>query len=297
MRLVATLLALAFVCAAAPAYGQCAKDTDCKGDRVCINGQCADIVRAQPNVPPPPPPVVQPQPAQPPPPQPVYVQPAQPAPQPVYVQPAQPAPAGQPVNVIVNNNAPVVPPQQPLQLQPPKLERKKPKAGWALGAGIVGLVFGGITLGLTAASEATRTHLIPSLPLGAAALVLNIIMIPVTSSGGSSARKGTDLRGVVPLRVFGWIFYAGMIVGGVVTVVLGALETTPPEGLIIGLGGIGTLSYLFFAIDNFVSFGQAKALVHRIEAGEASLDVAEYVAPIVTPNGGVGVSAGFVGRF
>ncbi|MGC4122365.1 MAG: hypothetical protein QM765_48845 [Myxococcales bacterium] len=49
--------------------------------------------------------------------------------------------------------------------------------------------------------------------------MLSIIMIAVTASGGSSARKGTDLNGAIPLRVLGWILYAGMIVTGVVTTV------------------------------------------------------------------------------
>ncbi len=300
MRVVVTALALAAVCAAAPAHAQCSKDTDCKGDRVCIAGQCADVVRAQPAAPPPVP-AAQPQPP------PVYVQPQpppppMPPPAPVYVAPPAPPPPapGQPVNVIVNNNPPMAQPmpQYQYQLQQPSLERKKPKAGWALGAGIVGLVFGGITLGLTGASEATKDELVPSMPLGGAALVLSIIMIPVTASGGTSARRGTDLRGVVPLRVLGWVFYAGMIVTGVVTISLAAAtEKEPPDGLIMSIGGVAALSYLFFAIDDFVSFAQAKGLAHRIERGEASLEVAEYFTPVVTPNGGVGVAAGLVGRF
>ncbi|HEY3449285.1 MAG TPA: hypothetical protein VGK67_23215 [Myxococcales bacterium] len=54
---------------------------------------------------------------------------------------------------------------------------------------------------------------------------------------------------------------------------------------------------LCFAIDDFVFFGQAERLANRIEHGEASLEVAEHVTPLATPDGGVGVSAGLVGRF
>src|SRR5450759_399849 len=37
MFVVALALALA-----SEAFGQCTKDTDCKGDRVCVNGTCTD---------------------------------------------------------------------------------------------------------------------------------------------------------------------------------------------------------------------------------------------------------------
>lgn len=291
MKPVAIALAVAASLAGASAYAQCTKDTDCKGDRVCIGGQCADVARPQPApgpaVAPPPPPPVQP------------VQPLQPVPQPqpVVVQP-QPAP-GQPVQVIVNNNAPAAQPapQQALMLQEPKLNRKPPKSGWAIGAGVVGLIFGGVTLGLSGASEATKTEMDISLPLGITALVLAIVFIPVTASGGSSARRGTDLHGVIPLRVFGWILYAGMIATGLITAIYGVAVDTPPDGLIVSIGGMSALSFLFFAIDDFVSAGQAKALANRMERGEASLEVTEYVSPIVLRDGKVGVSAGVVGRF
>jgi len=248
----------------APALAQCSKDTDCKGDRVCSNGQCIDTAH--------PAPVAGPT---------------------VVVQPAAPAPV-----IVVQPPPPLVQAPPPLQLQPPKLDRPKPKSGWAVGAGIVGLVFMPVILGLTGASEATRTSLDPSLPLGITALVLHIVMVPIVGSGGSSARKGFDISGAVPLRVFAWIFYGLTIAGGVVTAVLGAAGDTPPGGLIIGMGGASALALLFLSIDNFISAGQAKALANRMENGEASrLEMREYIAPMVMPDGSVGGTVGFVGRF
>ncbi|MBI5549664.1 MAG: hypothetical protein HY901_37735, partial [Deltaproteobacteria bacterium] len=187
--------------------------------------------------------------------------------------------------------------QQPGRLNEPRLGRKPPKAGWALGAGITGLVFGGIVLGLASASETTKGELVPSMPLGATALLLTIIMCPVTASGGSSARRGTDLHGVVPLRVFAWLFYGFAIASGLGLTVVGALDVTPPDGLIVATGGLAALSFLFLSIDDFVSFGQAKALANRMERGEASLEVAHYAAPVLLPDGSVGGSVGLVGRF
>ncbi len=270
MKTLTLALGAAALLFAAPSFAQCSKDTDCKGNRVCANGQCVDLVQPTPAV------VA---------PAPVVVQPA-----PVLVAPPPPVVVQQPVVVVQ---------QPPLQLQQPQLgDRPKPKAGWAMASGIVGLVFTPIVLGLTAGSEATRRDLVPSLPLGITALVLYIIMAPVVGSGGSSARRGFDLSGVVPLRVFAWIFYGLTIAGGVLTAALGILEETPPEGLIIGMGAMASLSLIFLSIDSFVSAGQAKALAHRIETGQASrIEVQEYFGPIVMPDGSVGGTVGLVGRF
>jgi hypothetical protein len=168
--------------------------------------------------------------------------------------------ARQPVNVIVNNNPPMA---QPMPCSTSTSCSTQPRAQEAEGRLALGAASSAssswATLGLTGASEATKDELVPSMPLGGAALVLSIIMIPVTASGGTSARRGTDLRGVVPLRVLGWVFYAGMIVTGVVTISLAAAtEKEPPDGLIMSIGGVAALSYLFFAIDDFVSFAQAR---------------------------------------
>jgi hypothetical protein len=105
--------AVLFFCSTARA--QCTKDTDCKGNRVCVDGQCVEQAVDEPGqaeppppggaTPPPlPPPGGQPGYGQPPPPQPGYGQPppqpgyGQPPPQPGYGQPGYgqppPAPAG-----------------------------------------------------------------------------------------------------------------------------------------------------------------------------------------------------------
>lgn len=286
-HLIATLaFASVAVFGVGSAHAQCTKDTDCKGDRVCNNGQCVDVTLQPSHAQPPaavstvpPPPTMSPT-------------------QPVIVQPPPAAVPAQPVQVIVNNGPQAPQAVQPMRLQEPQLGRKPPGGGWAIGAGVTGLVFGVIVVGLAGASESTKVDKIPSLPLGITALVLTIAMCPVTASGGSSARAGTDLHGVVPLRVFAWLFYGLAIGGGVLTAVLGAADHRPPDGLIIGIGGLAGLSFLFLSIDDFVSFAQNRGLAERYERGmTSSLELAHYLSPFLTPDGKVGGSVGLVGRF
>jgi hypothetical protein len=55
---------------------------------------------------------------------------------------------------------------------------------------------------------------------------------------------------------------------------------------------------LFFAIDDFVSFGQNRALNERWEHGEqAAFDIHEYFGPVLLSDGKVGASIGVAGRF
>jgi hypothetical protein len=282
------------------ALAQCSKDTDCKGSRVCSAGQCVDPVPApvyqQPQAQPlPPPPAAYQQPA-PQAPAPVIYQ--QPAPTVVVQQPAQqmpapPPPSAQPV-VIINNQGQGGP-QQPLKLQEPQLGRKKPSAGWPIAAGVMGLIFSPTVLVLAGISAATSDAV--GIGFGIAALLTGIIFTPIIASGSSSARSFEGVNGVAVLRVFGWILYGLSVAAGIVEVSAALLGATDMGTLVFLTGCGGALAMLFFSIDGFVAGGQAKSLANRIDRGEASLEIAQYVSPIRMPDGKIGVGAGLVARF
>jgi hypothetical protein len=294
MRALNLALVAAFVCYGSAALAQCTKDTDCKGNRVCSNGQCLDALA-------PPPPVG--------------------APGPTVVAPPPP-----PVQVILNTNNTntatnsqaqgqqqnaIVTQPGPVNFNEPRLGRRPHSAGWAIGAGIVGLVFSGVVLGLAAGADASRPYTYyssythhrgdaeVSLPLSITSLVLTAVMVPVIASGGSSARRDTDLHGAIVLRVFSWIFYGCALAAGVVGIPLQILEATP-DGYLIVPGALGAASLIFMAIDNFISFGQNRHLASQIEEQEhptSSLEIGQYIAPVMMPNGTVGLTAGIGGRF
>jgi hypothetical protein len=262
LKTIACAAGLVVLLTSATARADCSSNADCKGDRVCgAAGQCvAPALQAQPLPPPPPPPAVQ------------VINPA-PPPTPQYQQPA-------------------------IVLQPPELGRKPVRTGWGLGAGILGFVMAGLSVGLAGASAATSAHLIPSLPLGAAGLGLTIIFGPIVASGGSSSRRGADVHGVVALRIVGWIFYGLTIAGGLAMVVMGIMEVAPPMPMFAVMAACDGVSMLSLSIDSLVAGIQAIARSNEASDNrQSSLELAPVVSPLLMPNGQVGLSAGLVGRF
>ncbi len=270
LAIAGTLIALF---TASEALAQCSKDTDCKGDRVCENGHCvqpgpAASAYSQP-LPPPPPPAAAPAPAA-----------------------AQPAPAAAPVQVIVNNNGPAAP-AQALRLEEPRLGRTLPSAGGALAGGIVGLVLAGPIFALSASASSSG-----SIGLHTASLLLSVILTPIIAGAGSGARSGTDVHGIVVLRVFGWILYVAGTVVGAFEMLTWYLNPSQLSGsTMLAAGSCHAASLLFFVIDDFVSFGQVKGYASRMKTGQASLEVGQYVSPILLADGKVGLGYGLAGRF
>jgi hypothetical protein len=128
---------------------------------------------------------------------------------------------------------------------------------WALPAGIIGIIGMAAVLGLGIASEITKEDNIPSIPLGAGATVLVAAIGPVEFAGGASARRASGAGGVAGLRIAGWVAYGVSLALALYLIAFGLLDNTPFDGLITTTSGIGALSLLFFAIDDFVSYSEA----------------------------------------
>ncbi len=132
--------------------------------------------------------------------------------------------------------------------------------GFATASAITGFVLSPVILGLTIGSAATSGNgLVPALPLGASALGIGIISVPIIAAGGASARSSDKVNGVLALRIAGWSGYGLSIGTGALMVGWAASGgSTIPPGAIIACGLLGTFSCLSLSIDNLISGAQAK---------------------------------------
>lgn len=205
----------------------------------------------------------------------------------------------------------------PYQLREPVIRspyRRPLSRGWAIPGGVLGIVFGGISLGLTAVSEDIRED-DEAMIWGGAATVLFAIWTPLVAKAARSARNGDPrVRGLVGMRVLGWIAYGGTLANAIVLLSLGLAEVTPSEGHIIATGILGFASILCMSIDAFVSGAQAgralredriRAMSHRrmVDADQKFLNRESKVEWSVTPipvmndNRLTGAGLGVVGVF
>jgi hypothetical protein len=161
-----------------------------------------------------------------------------------------------------------------------------PGISWAGGAGIFGLVSSGVVLGLASASEGTKDQLVPSLPLGVTATVLLAASVPIVAAGGISARREGQVRGILALRVLGWIFYGLSLAEAGGLIALGTMEVTPPDGMIISTGLLGVSSLVMMSADALVSRKQAAERVGSVRRPTVEL------WPTLSGNG-----VGMAGRF
>ena len=256
-------LATALVVLPGAGWAQCRADVDCKGERICVSGECRDPAPAA-LLPPPPPPSDTLQPPPPPPPR-----------------------------------SERVPEAEAERGTPPSAVRELP--GWALGGAVMGFVSAGMVGVLAVGSAATSGALFPSLPLGALATLIFGITVPLVASAASSARNGTGVSGVLGLRIVGWIFYGLTLANAVVAVVLG-VTTTVPAPIILSLGALGILTEVFMSIDALVSRGQAVTVVeHNRGAAGARAAPGFRVVPMfsLTPSrlGGAAATFGVAGTF
>jgi len=242
---------------------QCAKDTDCKGDRVCRMGACEDPTPVQP-VPPvaapgyaPAGPTAAPGPAGYPPPTGSAPQPAPtnaapppgyyppPAPPPGYYPPAGPAYGAPPTGY----TAPAGGPPTSVQADP----------GWAAGAATYGIISGVAVLALAIGAEATKADEIPATPMGGVATALFAASVPIVAIGGSSARTHPAVTGSLGLRIAGWISY-GVALADAAYLLSQSGKSEPDDGLILSVGLLGAASMACFVVDARISAAQATSL-------------------------------------
>jgi hypothetical protein len=237
---------------------QCKKDKECPGDWICEKGVC--VGELPPPPPPPPPPAGKLTPAELPPP-------------------------------------PMPPPSAP---SAPSVahwaEAKAPSPGWARGAAITGFVMSGVVLVLGISSEAVREDRIPALTLGGIATGLVAIGTPIVFGGGSSARENERVTGLRGLRITGWISYGICLGSALILAGLGALDATPPQGMIAVTGVLGFLSLSMASVDAIVSANEAEGMSVAPPQPVSALQLAPMFAVTPGPHGAAGV-AGLRGSF
>jgi hypothetical protein len=263
------------------ARAQCTKDTDCKGSRVCIQGNCVESPASVPatgatSTPAPAPatdttlplvpqavpaaPAVT-QPTAAPTTPPGYVPPYYP----YYPPPGYPPPGGYPPAPAYASPGYVAPP--PLALPPAGQSLPHASPGWAKGAAVYGIVAGAVALGLTIGAENTKSHTYPAAPLGGAATGLFALSLPIVAIGGASARDNPLVVGSPGLRIWGWIGY-GLAIADAAYLLSYVGKREPADGAILSVGLGGATSLTLFIIDAFMSASQAEALADY-EAGRA----------------------------
>lgn len=251
------------------ANAQCTKDTDCKGDRVCNQGQCEERVRPVLPGPPGDAPVTQVPPtgpAAPLPPAPLVGSPP-PAgyPAPAYLPPAYyPAPAGSSYYPAPAGSGYYPPPPPSVNADP----------GWAAGAATYGIIAGIATLGLAIGSEATKGDVVPATPLGGAATAILGISLPLVAVGGASARENGNVTGYPTLRIVGWIGYV-VALADAAYLLSQAGKREPPDGQILSVGLLGVASLSCFVLDARQSASEAI----RLRDGGVRMG---YLTPFVT---------------
>lgn len=185
----------------------------------------------------------------------------------------------------------------PLQERPTTRAGLRVSAGWAVGAGIYGIVtmvatatLIGITLGLYDSG-------LPSTIAGATATIFFAVSNPIIAAGGGSARRSGQVSGLLGARIVGWILYGLSLATAVVMVGLGLADVAVPIPSIVGLGAGAILSTLFLSLDAFVSASQAKTLkeeLGRRDARPKELQHAPFVSVVPSAAGrGVGIVGGW----
>ncbi len=201
----------------------------------------------------------------------------------------------------VTEPAPVQPPP-PTFVSPPA-PPFRPSEGaitWARTAGILGIVGGLGAAGLAAGAEFTKWQEddLPSNLMGAVALTLVGALGPIMSSASDSVRSGTSADGSPASRVSAWIGYGVAMTGGSILLILGLTgDSVPPDGAILAAGGVGLVSLVLFAIDDFVSASQVRALYPEKTAAAGDALLVPVLAPIRMPDGSTGAVLGVAGRF
>ena len=250
---------------ASTASAQCRSDGDCKGGRVCLNGECTTPTPA------------------------ACTRDADCSGDWICSKGACTSPHSQPA--------------VPAGLLSPQPRPRHAGPGWSLGAGITGLVFAGIVAGLAVSSELTISQDLPGLPLGFSGMMLHGIVSPIVFAGGSSARRTPGVEGVLAMRIIGWISYGLAWAAGVAAIVL-ATEPSDgiPNGPMAAIGGFGCLSLTMFSIDALVGHSEAGSLAPETPSSSRPSRTSDFalvpsLAPVRLSDGSTTASLGVAGTF
>ncbi|MCP4599867.1 MAG: hypothetical protein GY847_04880 [Proteobacteria bacterium] len=189
-------------------------------------------------------------------------------------------------------------PQETDQPQLGSTDERPLSAGWALGGAICGFIGLGAVTGLGAAAAVTADDTIPSIPLGAAATVTLAVMGPLTFAGGKSARRGAGVRGILGLRIPGWITWGISLGNALVLIGVGVSVDVPPWQIMVTTI-IGDLSLILFSVDALVSRSQAKRVIRENahKSDHHNVALSPLLAPVYGPDGVSGGILGLGGSF
>jgi hypothetical protein len=127
--------------------------------------------------------------------------------------------------------------------------------GWSLAAGVFGVISSTAVLSMGIASEVTRGHKV-AFQIGTAATLLYLASVPITAAGDRSGRR-TGAKGALGLRIASWVAYGVAAAEAVSLVAMGAMNETPPAGLIASTSLLGFTSGILMAADAFYVHKQA----------------------------------------
>lgn len=170
--------------------------------------------------------------------------------------------------------------------------------GWALAGSIVGFAMTAPILALGLASEIIAypgCPEIPSLPLGATAFVLHVAAAPIAFAGGKSTRRATGVRGLLPLRIIGWIAYGLTAVDGFALIGIGAAGDPPvPEGLIGSVVALSLITTVAMSADSLLIWKQARnqQAYASDEKDRRKVSFVPLVSPVVTERRMTGMTLG-----
>lgn len=144
--------------------------------------------------------------------------------------------------------------------------------GWAMTGGTFGIVGGVVTcgLGIAAAGNFDGVKSVPGdeeadweypssiYVLTPTAAGIDAVTVGVAFAGGKSTRNRTGVKGLVPLRVLGWVCNF-VCIGELTaqTILAGAGERIRPTPIVLG-SIAGLLGNVSFAVDDLVTYQQGK---------------------------------------
>jgi hypothetical protein len=194
------------------------------------------------------------------------------------------------------SQGPVVP------LMVPEKEQSHPELGpgdpgWAMEAGIIGLVGAAGVVTLTALS-AWKNGEAASGYFGVGALSTVAIAGPVVAIGALSARSNPIHKGYPLVYTLSWIGYgASLVFGGALLIDGMATKEGVPAGWIAGAGAIGALTLVGFSIDAIASAVHAKSPIGQLGVRDQTPSVMPTMALVPERNGGLAATFGLNGLF
>ena len=121
-----------------------------------------------------------------------------------------------------------------------------------------------------------------------------IILMPIVALGGRSARKYSGARGVLGLRIAGWVTFGICLSSAFAMIGIGAADEEVPPALIASAGVVGALAIVAFAVDALVS---RKQVLTRYHTAHRKGWLSPVLYPIVNQEGKSGLMTGIIGRF